>query len=100
MIVNKSCVKRLKLSAQLAAVTIQRIPYPHIPILLLMAAPLRPYPPPPSGAIELFFSNKIAGNGFCQFFSAPHFWTKIALFLENIVTIIGNNPDKIPTDRL
>ena len=61
-----------------------------------MAGPLRPYPrpPPPSGlmAIELFFlfffSHKIAGNGFEQFFSAPNFWIQIAQYFQKNRTIL------------
>ena len=36
-------------------------------VLLLKSGPLRPYPPPPlglNGHRTLFFSHKIAGNGF------------------------------------
>ena len=51
---------------------------------------IKALPPPPSGLmaikLNLFYSHKIAGNEFLQFFFCPNFWTKYPYFLENIVT--------------
>jgi len=48
-----------------------------------------------NGRASKALSDKIAGNGYWQFFFAPNFWTKIALFFGKYC----NSPDKIPTYR-
>ena len=55
-------------------------PQKKVPPLILMARPLRPYPPPPfelngnKNFFFFFFFFKNAKNGFCQFFFSPPFF--------------------------
>ena len=57
---------------------------------------IKALPPPHSGLMAIdFFSHKIGGNGFDNFFFDSNFGLKSPNFFGKY-----NKPDKIPTDKL